>query len=97
MIRQSVYGLATRSCVFQINARERALGRDSSLRGERQRRTDIAYSEHPATSIRFDESPLSEYRPFQDRGLMRRLFDSKVTRFARPLTLETADQKIRKL
>ena len=33
------------------------------------------YSEHPATSIRFDESPLSEYRHSQDRIVMRRQFD----------------------
>src|SRR5882757_5618508 len=34
------------------------------------------YSEHPATSIRFDESPLSEYRPSQSRTAMRRQFGS---------------------
>jgi hypothetical protein len=72
-------------------------GRDSSLRGERQRQTDIVYSEHPTTSIRLYESPLSEYRRLQDRRLMRRLFDSKVTRFARPWAMEIADQKIGKL
>ena len=33
------------------------------------------YSEHPTTSIRFDESPLSEYRHSQDRIVMRRQFD----------------------
>src|SRR5882757_349862 len=59
--------------------------------------SDIFYSEHPATSIRLDESPLSEYRRHQDRGVMRRLFDSKVTRFARPWTMEIADQKIGKV
>src|ERR1700675_2436655 len=32
------------------------------------------YSEHPATSIRFDESPLSEYRPSQNRPAIRRQF-----------------------
>jgi hypothetical protein len=32
------------------------------------------YSEHPTTSIRFDESPLSEYRPCQGRLAMRRHF-----------------------
>jgi hypothetical protein len=42
----------------------------------------IFYSEHPATSIRFDESPLSEYRPLQARTVMRRHFDSGVTRLA---------------
>ena len=35
----------------------------------------ILYSEHPTTSIRFDESPLSEYRHCQDRIVMRRQFD----------------------
>ena len=40
------------------------------------------YSEHPTTSIRLDESPLGEYRRYQDRGVMRRLFDSDVTRLA---------------
>src|SRR5664279_3953121 len=34
------------------------------------------YSEHPATSIRFDESPLSEYRPCQNRPPIRRHFGS---------------------
>src|SRR5882672_7053623 len=57
---------------------------------------NFLYSEHPATSIRLDESPLSEYRRHQDRGVMRRLFDSKVTRFARPWTIEIADQKSEK-
>src|SRR6202171_5613960 len=36
------------------------------------------YSEHPATSIRFVESPLGEYRPCQVRTAMRRHFDSAV-------------------
>jgi hypothetical protein len=36
------------------------------------------YSEHPTTSIRFDESPLSEYRPSQVRTALRRHFGSVV-------------------
>jgi hypothetical protein len=36
------------------------------------------YSEHPSTSIRFDESPLGEYRLCQPRTAMRRHFDSGV-------------------
>jgi hypothetical protein len=36
------------------------------------------YSEHPTTSIRFNESPLSEYRLCQGRTAMRRHFDSGV-------------------
>ena len=35
------------------------------------------YSEHPTTSIRFDESPLSEYRLSQNRMLLRRDFGSR--------------------
>src|SRR5467141_3160068 len=42
-----------------------------------------SYSEHPATSIRFDESPLSEYRRCQSRIAMRRHFDSRVTTLAK--------------
>ena len=38
----------------------------------------VLYSEHPTTSIRFDESPLSEYRLCQGRTAMRRHFDSGV-------------------
>jgi hypothetical protein len=38
----------------------------------------IFYAEHPTTSIRFNESPLSEYRRFQDRILMRREFEGIV-------------------
>jgi hypothetical protein len=38
----------------------------------------VLYSEHPTTSIRFDESPLSEHRPSQGRTAMRRHFDSGV-------------------
>src|ERR1700722_8238623 len=34
------------------------------------------YSEHPTTSIRFNESPLSEYRLCQGRTAMRRHFGS---------------------
>src|SRR3954447_11874644 len=44
---------------------------------ERLRRSDL-YSEHPTTSIRFDESPLSEYRQPQTRIVIRRQFDSAV-------------------
>src|SRR6478672_10921484 len=43
------------------------LGHDSSLARERPRWPDL-YSEHPMTSIRFDESPLSEYRQRQRRS-----------------------------
>ncbi len=38
------------------------LGRDSSLRATRAPTVLFCYSEHPTASIRFDESPLSEYR-----------------------------------
>src|SRR5215211_8652305 len=44
----------------------------------------IVYSEHPATSIRFDESPLSEYRPCQGRTVLRRHFDSAVLLLGQP-------------
>jgi hypothetical protein len=62
------------SCVVN-NARERALGRDSSWPAK-ARRPICFYSGHPTTSIRFDESPLSEYRLFQGRTAMRRHFGS---------------------
>jgi hypothetical protein len=38
----------------------------------------IFYAEHPTTSIRFNESPLGEYRRLQDRILMRRELESIV-------------------
>src|ERR1700748_3671875 len=38
----------------------------------------VLYSEHPTTSIRFEESPRSEYRLCQGRTAMRRHFDSGV-------------------
>src|ERR1700720_4045284 len=50
------------------------LGRDSSLPAKARR--SVFYSEHPTTSIRFDESPLSEYRLCQGRTAMRRHFGS---------------------
>src|SRR5947208_1296156 len=41
------------------------------------------YSEHPTTSIRTDfESPLGEYRRRQNRLLIRRQFDSRVSGLA---------------
>src|ERR1700738_172455 len=36
------------------------------------------YSEHPTTSIRFDESPLSEYRRWKGRSALRREWGSPV-------------------
>ena len=47
----------------------------------RPRRLDgslIFYAEHPTTSIRLIESPLSEYRRFKDRTVMRRELESIV-------------------
>ena len=38
----------------------------------------IFYAEHPTTSIRLIESPLSEYRRFKDRIVMRRELESIV-------------------
>lgn len=55
---------------------------DPGTRHPRPRRPDDLldfYSEHPMTSIRFDESPLSEYRRTKSRIVMRRQFDSRVT------------------
>src|ERR1700704_1185928 len=67
---------------------------DSGMSHRRPRRLDGSdgfYSEHPATSIRFDESPLSEYRPFQGRTVLRRHFDSAVLLLGQPPdTLVTA-------
>src|ERR1700722_13404842 len=72
MIRQSVSGLATRSFVFNINnAHERAIGHHPSWPAK-ARQPLCFHSEHPTTSIRFDESPLSEYRLFHGRTAMRR-------------------------
>src|ERR1700676_119274 len=68
-------------------------GRDSSPR-ERARTTARIYSEHPATIVRFDESPLSEHRRWQGRTVMRRHFDSRVTRLAN-LSKEIANQTFR--
>jgi hypothetical protein len=50
-------------------------GHDSSLR-EHARDSQTLYSEHPTTSIRSDESPLSEYRRCQTRIVLRRDFGS---------------------
>src|SRR3984957_14181890 len=58
------------------NARERAIGHDSSWPAK-ARRPVCLYWEHPTTSIRFDESPLSEYRLCQGRTAMRRHFGSR--------------------
>ena len=49
------------------------LGHNSPLPAK-ARRSGWLYSEHPTTSIRFDESPLSEYRLCQGRTAMRRHF-----------------------
>src|SRR6185369_7740976 len=38
----------------------------------------LVYSEHPATSIRSFESPLSEYRQSENRPALRRQFGSRV-------------------
>src|SRR5450759_3989401 len=57
------------------------LGMTHRCARKRLQRSDFN-SEHPTTSIRFDESPLSEYRPCQGRTVMRRHFDSRVTRLA---------------
>src|ERR1700694_7786 len=53
------------------------------------------YSEHPTTSIRFDESPLSEYRPCQGRTVMRRHFDSLVPRLANSRSDEVHPKLVR--
>src|SRR3977135_3823278 len=70
-----------------------ALGVSHRCPGRPDDSDNFLYSEHPTTSIRLDKSPLSEYRRHQDRGVMRRLFDSDVTRLARPRTMEIVDQK----
>src|SRR5215212_4360428 len=49
-----------------LHALSPGFGHDSSLR-ESACDGQIFTRKHPATSIRFDESPLSEYRPLQDR------------------------------
>src|SRR3954466_8950334 len=76
------------------------LPRLSGVSHRRPRRLDGSvdfYSEHPATSIRFDESPLSEYRPCQGRTVLRRHFDSAVLLLGRPpdtlVTVHSTKQK----
>src|SRR6266436_590245 len=44
----------------------------------RLRRLKCFYAEHPSTSIRFDDSPVSEYRQCQNRLAIRREFGSEV-------------------
>src|SRR3954464_12046467 len=73
---------------------------DSGMSHRRPRRLNGSvdfYSEHPATSIRFDESPLSEYRPCQGRTVLRRHFDSAVLLLGRPpdtlVTVHSTKQK----
>jgi hypothetical protein len=51
------------------------------------------YSEHPTTSIRFDESPLGEYRLCQGQTAMRRHFDSGVLLSRQPPDRISAELK----
>src|ERR1700716_3888479 len=64
------------------SARARCWARVVDARDGLMTRFD-SYSEYPATSIRFDESPLSEYRRCQSRIVMRRHFGSRVTTLAK--------------
>ena len=57
-------------------------GHDSSLR-EHAHDGQMFYSEHPTTSIRSDESPLSEYRQSQTRTVLRRDFGSQAAGLCR--------------
>src|SRR5437879_5562285 len=67
-----------RSCVFIRCARSALLGTTYRRANNAQATAFGFYSEHPTTSIRFDESPLSEYRPSQNRPAIRRQFGPRV-------------------
>src|SRR5580692_8490088 len=58
------------SCSLDLGMTHRCAGARTNVR--------IFYSEHPATNLRFDESPLSEVRPSQTRTVLRRHFGSRV-------------------
>ena len=59
---------------------------DLGVNHRRPRRRDDSidsYSEHPTTSIRSDESPLSEYRQSQTQTVLRRDFGSQAAGLCR--------------
>src|SRR5882757_11378713 len=81
MIRQSVGGLAQRSCVFIKDAREARSWAGLIVAWSTRKTTHHFLLGTPRDEYSLVESPLSEYRPCQVRTAMRRHFGSRAAGF----------------